>query len=79
MGLSGLIIAAYGMGLALSLKTRREIFSGADRGKAGESAVAVGFGLARLAGVTVLVAMTVRPVKTTLTARKLLRSIWSLR
>jgi Ca2+:H+ antiporter len=55
--LSGLIIAAYGMGLALSLKTHREIFSGADRGKAGESAVAVGFGLATLVGVTVLVAL----------------------
>jgi Ca2+:H+ antiporter len=49
----GLIIAAYGMGLALSLNTHREIFSGADRGKAGESALAVGFGLATLAVTTV--------------------------
>ena len=45
------------MGLALSLKTHREIFGGADRGKAGESAVAVGFGLATLVGVTVLVSL----------------------
>jgi len=36
VGLSGLLIAAYGIELVFSLKTHREIFGGADRAAAGE-------------------------------------------
>ena len=34
VGLSGLLIAAYGLGLLFSLKTHREIFGGADHAEA---------------------------------------------
>jgi Ca2+:H+ antiporter len=57
VGLSGLLIAAYGLGLLFSLKTHREIFGGADHAEAGEAPWPIGLALATLAGVTVLVAL----------------------
>jgi Ca2+:H+ antiporter len=57
VGLSGLLIAACGVSLVFSLKTRREIFSGTDRREAGEAPWPLGLALTTLAGVTVLVAL----------------------
>ena len=54
--LSILLIAVYGLGLLFSLKTHRELFSGADHGESGEE-WPLGLSLATLAGVTVLVAL----------------------
>ena len=52
-----LLIAVYGLGLLFSLKTHRELFSGADHGEFGEE-WPLGLSLAAtLAGVTVLVAL----------------------
>jgi Ca2+:H+ antiporter len=56
-GLAMLLIAAYGMGLLFSLKTHRELFSGAESGEGGETPWPLGLALATLAGVTVLVAL----------------------
>lgn len=41
MGLSGLLMAAYGMGVVFSLRTHREIFGGAEHAEAGEARVFV--------------------------------------
>jgi Ca2+:H+ antiporter len=57
VGLSVLLIAAYGLGLLFSLKTHREFFGGAEHAEAGEAPWPLGLALATLAGVTVLVAL----------------------
>jgi Ca2+:H+ antiporter len=57
VGLSVLLIGAYGLGLVFSLKTHREVFAGAEHGGEGEAAWPMGMALATLAGVTVLVAL----------------------
>jgi Ca2+:H+ antiporter len=57
MGLSVLLILAYGMGLVFSLKTHREIFAGASQVETGEAPWPLNLALATLAGVTVLVAL----------------------
>ncbi len=58
LGLSGLLIVGYGLGLLFSLNTHRELF--ASEGHAGEEEDApwpIGLALATLAGVTILVAL----------------------
>ena len=57
LGLSVLLITAYGLGLLFSLKTHCELFGGAEHAVAGEAAWPMGLALATLAGVTVLVAL----------------------
>jgi Ca2+:H+ antiporter len=57
VGLSGLLILAYVMGLVFSLKTHREIFVSAGQVAAGEAPWPLNLALATLAGVTVLVAL----------------------
>lgn len=57
VGLSVLLIAAYGLNLLFSLKTHREFFGSADHAEAGEAPWPLGLALATLAGVTVLVAL----------------------
>jgi Ca2+:H+ antiporter len=56
LGLSVLLIAAYGLGLLFTLKTHREIFGSAEHGEDNEAPWPLGLALATLAGVTVLVA-----------------------
>ncbi len=58
VGLSGLLIAAYGMGLLFSLKTHRELFGSEEHVEGAETAWPIGLALATLVGVTVLVALT---------------------
>jgi Ca2+:H+ antiporter len=57
LGLSVLLIAAYGMGLVFSLKTHPEIFAGGGHAEAAEAPWPLNLALATLAGVTVLVAL----------------------
>jgi Ca2+:H+ antiporter len=57
VGLSVLLIAAYGLNLLFSLKTHREFFGGAEHAEAGEAPWPLSLALATLAGVTVLVAL----------------------
>ena len=57
VGLSVLLIVAYGLGMLFSLKTHRELFASAEHGEAGEAPWPMGLALATLAGVTVLVAL----------------------
>jgi Ca2+:H+ antiporter len=57
VGLSVLLIAAYGLNLLFSLKTHRAFFGGAEHAEAGEAPWPLGLALATLAGVTVLVAL----------------------
>ncbi|HET9363144.1 MAG TPA: hypothetical protein VFO58_25515, partial [Vicinamibacterales bacterium] len=57
VGLSVLLIAAYGLGLLFSLKTHREIFGSVGHGEGDEAPWPLGLGLATLAGVTILVAL----------------------
>jgi len=62
VGLSILLIVAYGMSMLFSLKTHREFFASAEHGEGGEEGhgatpFPMGLALATLAGVTVLVAM----------------------
>ena len=57
IGLSVLLILAYGMGLLFSLKTHREIFAGAGQVEAGEAPWPVGLAVTTLVGVTVVVAL----------------------
>jgi Ca2+:H+ antiporter len=57
LGLSVLLIAAYGLGLLFSLKTHRELFASAEAGEAGETPWPMSLALGTLAGVTVLVAL----------------------
>ena len=57
VGLSVLLIVAYGLGMLFSLKTHREFFASAEGGEAAEAPWPMGLSLAMLAGVTVLVAL----------------------
>ena len=57
VGLSVLLIVAYGLGLVFSLKTHRELFGSSEHGEADEAPWPLGLALATLAGVTVLVAL----------------------
>jgi Ca2+:H+ antiporter len=57
LGLSVLLIVAYGLGMLFSLRTHRELFAGAEHGEAGEAPWPLGVALATLAAVTVLVAL----------------------
>src|SRR5262245_6991533 len=57
VGLSVLLIAAYGLGMVFSLKTHREFFGSAEHAEAGERPWPLGLALVTLAGVTVLVAL----------------------
>jgi len=57
LGLSVLLIAAYGLGLLFSLKTHRGIFGSTEHAEDGEKPWPMGLALATLAGVTVLVAL----------------------
>jgi Ca2+:H+ antiporter len=57
LGLSVLLIVAYGLGMLFSLKTHRELFASVESGEAGETPWPMGLALATLAGVTVLVAL----------------------
>ena len=57
VGLSVLLIIAYGLGMLFSMKTHPELFASADSGEAGDASWPTGLALATLAGVTVLVAL----------------------
>jgi Ca2+:H+ antiporter len=57
VGLSVLLIAAYGLGMLFSLKTHREFFGSAGHAESGEAPWPIGLALGTLAGVTVLVAL----------------------
>ena len=57
VGLSVLLIVAYGLGMLFSLKTHREVFASAGGGEADEAPWPMGLSLGLLAGVTVLVAL----------------------
>ena len=57
VGLSVLLMVAYGLGMLFSLKTHREFFGSAEHAEHGETPWPMGLALATLAGVTVLVAM----------------------
>ena len=57
VGLSVLLIVAYGLGMLFSLKTHRELFTSAESGEEHETPWPSGLALATLAGVTVLVAL----------------------
>jgi len=57
LGLSVLLIAGYGLGMLFSLKTHREFFASAGHAEGGEAPWPVGWALATLAAVTVLVAL----------------------
>jgi Ca2+:H+ antiporter len=57
VGLSVLLIIAYGLGMLFSLKTHRELFGSAGHGEEGEAPWPIGLALGTLAGVTVLVAL----------------------
>ena len=58
VGLSVLLMIAYGLGMLFSLKTHRELFGSAEHAEHGEAPWPMGLALATLAGVTVLVALT---------------------
>ena len=57
VGLSVLLISAYGLSLLFSLKTHREVFASASHSEAGEQPWPIGLALGTLAGVTILVAL----------------------
>jgi Ca2+:H+ antiporter len=57
VGLAVLLIVAYGLGMLFSLKTHKELFASGEHGEEGEAPWPIGFALATLAGVTVLVAL----------------------
>ena len=60
VGLSVLLLVAYGLGMLFSLGTHRELFAGAEHAQSDETGEApwpMGLALATLAGVTVLVAL----------------------
>jgi Ca2+:H+ antiporter len=56
LGLSGLLIVAYALGMLFSLKTHRELFASAEH-EEGDAPWPIGLALATLAAVTVLVAL----------------------
>jgi Ca2+:H+ antiporter len=57
VGLSLLLIAAYGLGMLFSLRTHRELFAAAEHGSGEDAPWPIGLALATLAGVTLLVAL----------------------
>lgn len=57
VGLSVLLIGAYGLGLVFSLKTHREFFGSAAPAAEGETPWPLGLALTTLAGVTLLIAL----------------------
>ena len=57
LGLSGLLILAYVLGLVFSLRTHRELFAAAEHGHDEEAPWPIGVAVGTLAGVTVLVAL----------------------
>ena len=57
LGLAGLLIVAYVLGMLFTLKTHRELFASAEAGEGHEAAWPIGLAIATLAGVTVLVAL----------------------
>jgi len=57
VALAVLLIVGYGLGLLFSLKTHREIFSGAGHAETGEPAWPIGLALVTLAVATILVAL----------------------
>ncbi len=57
VGLSFLLIVAYGMGMLFSLKTHRELFGSEGHGEGEEAVWPIGLAMATLGGVTVLVAL----------------------
>lgn len=57
VGLSLLLITAYGLGMVFSLKTHRELFGSESHGEEGEEPWPLRLALATLAGVTLLVAL----------------------
>ena len=57
VGLAALLIFAYGLGLVFSLRTHSELFSSAEQADHGEATWPLGFALAMLAGVTVVLAL----------------------
>jgi Ca2+:H+ antiporter len=57
VGLAGLLILIYGLGLVFTLKTHREFFGSPEHGDDGEKPWPIGLALATLAGVTLLVAL----------------------
>jgi len=57
LGLSLLLILAYGLGMVFSLRTHRELFVAAEHGDHGEAPWPISVALATLAAVTVLVAL----------------------
>jgi Ca2+:H+ antiporter len=57
LGLSMLLIIAYGLGMLFSLKTHREQFASAEHTEEGDPPWPLGLALATLAGVTVVVAL----------------------
>jgi Ca2+:H+ antiporter len=57
VGLSVLLIVAYGLGLLFSLKTHPDVFGSAEHAEGDEAPWPLGLALATLAGVTLLVAL----------------------
>jgi Ca2+:H+ antiporter len=57
LGLSVLLIVAYGLGLVFSLKTHRELFGSTEHAEGEEAPWPLGLALTTLAAVTVLVAL----------------------
>ena len=57
VGLSVLLMAAYGLGLLFSLKTHRDIFGSAEHQEHGEAPWPMGLALVTLAAVTIVVAL----------------------
>jgi Ca2+:H+ antiporter len=57
VGLSGLLIIAYGLGMLFSLGTHRELFASAEHGADDEKPWPIGMALVTLAAVTVAVAL----------------------
>jgi Ca2+:H+ antiporter len=57
LGLSALLITAYGLGMVFSLKTHRELFAAAEQAGHDEAAMSFGVAIATLVGVTILVAL----------------------
>ena len=57
LGLSGLLIVVYALGLVFSLRTHGELFASAEHEGSHEEAWPIGVALATLAGVTVAVAL----------------------
>jgi Ca2+:H+ antiporter len=57
VGLAVLLIVGYALGLLFTLRTHREVFSGAEHAEPGEAQWPIRLALATLVGVTVLVAL----------------------